>query len=73
MTEPSDTILLRHDEGGIARLTLNRPDAFNSLSLGLLARLQSELDRIAEDRAAKGHFGFPVNVITEGGFGRCQF
>ena len=63
MTEPSDTILLRHDEGGIARLTLNRPDAFNSLSLGLLARLQSELDRIAEDRA--------VRVVVIAGAGKA--
>lgn len=43
------TDLLRNDTGGIARLTLNRPEARNALSLALLESLQRELDGIATD------------------------
>ena len=31
--------VLRHDEGGIARLTLNRPERFNPLSAAMIAAL----------------------------------
>ena len=41
--------LLRSDSDGVALLTLNRPRARNSLSLGLIAALQAELDAIRED------------------------
>lgn len=47
---PDDAPLLRSDAGGVARLTLNRPDASNSLSTGLMAALQGELDRIRDDK-----------------------
>jgi len=40
-------LLLRHDEDGIATLTLNRPAQYNALSEALLESLQSELDQIA--------------------------
>ena len=53
MTAPSEPILLRHDDAGVVRLTLNRPEAYNSLSSELLGRLADELDRIAEDRHAR--------------------
>jgi enoyl-CoA hydratase/carnithine racemase len=46
-------ILLRHDTGGIATLTLNRPDARNALSLGLGEALDTELAAIARDRVTK--------------------
>ena len=46
-------MLLREDEGGIATLTLNRPDQLNALSEGLMAALQAELDRISTERATK--------------------
>ena len=39
--------LLREDRGEIAVLTLNRPDARNSLSEGLIEALQGELNAIA--------------------------
>ncbi|MEZ4605640.1 MAG: enoyl-CoA hydratase [Deinococcales bacterium] len=39
--------ILRQDQDGIATLTLNRPQAFNSLSEDTLAALQQELDNIA--------------------------
>ena len=41
-----DAPLLRNDAGGVVKLTLNRPQARNSLSTGLMAALQAELDEI---------------------------
>ncbi len=45
--------LLRADAEGIATLTLNRPQARNALSLGLMAALQAEFDRIGQDSAVR--------------------
>jgi enoyl-CoA hydratase/carnithine racemase len=41
------------DARGVVTLTLDRPDAFNALSTGMLDALQAELDRIAADAAAR--------------------
>lgn len=41
--------ILRSDAAGVATLTLNRPEARNALSLGMLAALVAELERIATD------------------------
>lgn len=58
-------LVLREDLDGIARLTLNRPKAYNALSLGLMAALQSELEEIATNRTIKA-------VVIEGsGKGFC--
>ncbi|WP_151703678.1 enoyl-CoA hydratase [Nitrincola alkalilacustris] len=46
-TASEDAQLLRQDDKGVAWLTLNRPQARNSLSLDLIATLQAELDQIA--------------------------
>jgi enoyl-CoA hydratase/carnithine racemase len=46
-------ILRRADAGGIATLTLNRPEARNALSVGLMGELQEALDAVAKDRAIK--------------------
>ncbi|HEY8706836.1 MAG TPA: enoyl-CoA hydratase [Burkholderiaceae bacterium] len=51
MTEPP--VLRSRDVRGVITLTLNRPQAFNSLSEDLLAALQTELDAIAADDAAR--------------------
>jgi enoyl-CoA hydratase/carnithine racemase len=52
--ENDDKLVLREtDERGVVRLTLNRPHAFNSLSEGMLAALQAELDAIARDERAR--------------------
>ena len=41
------------DSRGAVTLTLNRPQAFNALSSGMLAALQAELDAIAVDESAR--------------------
>lgn len=50
---PSSLILLREDRGGIAVLTLNRPQARNSLSEALLESLGEALSAISHDRAVR--------------------
>jgi enoyl-CoA hydratase/carnithine racemase len=47
MTSPAP--LLRHDQDGIATLTLNRPGARNALTVGLMAALDAALAEIATD------------------------
>ena len=46
----SEALVLREDNEGLVTLTLNRPRQFNALSEEVLAALQEELDRIAEDQ-----------------------
>lgn len=46
-------MLLRSDRDGVATLTLNLPKQYNVLSRAMLARLQQELDRIAEDKSVR--------------------
>ena len=58
-------ILLRHDSDHIATLTLNRPDARNALSIGLMQALDGELSAIAEDRTVK------VVIIAGNGSAFC--
>jgi enoyl-CoA hydratase/carnithine racemase len=53
--------LLRHDEGGVAFLTLNRPAARNALSIALMSALEAEFSAIARDDAVK--------VVVIGGAG----
>ncbi|HRK25308.1 MAG TPA: enoyl-CoA hydratase, partial [Beijerinckiaceae bacterium] len=43
-------ILTRSDDGGIATLTLNRPEARNALSEAMIAALAAEMAAIADDR-----------------------
>jgi enoyl-CoA hydratase/carnithine racemase len=43
----------RELDGGVLRLTLNRPAQFNALSLEMLAALQAELDAAAQDAAVR--------------------
>ncbi|MDP6707959.1 MAG: enoyl-CoA hydratase [Alphaproteobacteria bacterium] len=64
--ETRETILEREDrEGGITYLTLNRPEAYNSLSSELMAALQGALDAAAEEAAVR------VLVIQGAGRGFC--
>jgi enoyl-CoA hydratase/carnithine racemase len=55
--------LLRTDTSGVVRLTLNRPQAYNSLSYELLGLLEAELGRIAQDPA--------VRVVVIAGAGKA--
>ncbi|MDF1720281.1 MAG: enoyl-CoA hydratase [Minwuia sp.] len=61
----NEDILLREDRGPVTWLTLNRPDAFNSLSTDLMTRVQTELDALADDRSCR------VIVIAGAGRGFC--
>jgi len=51
--EPSALILLREDIGEIAILTLNRPQARNSLSEAMLAALSDALTAVAHERSVR--------------------
>jgi len=46
-------VLLREDAGGIATLTLNRPDQYNALSSTLLGALQSAVHGLAHDDSVR--------------------
>ena len=46
-------VLQETDARGVVRITLNRPQAFNALSEGLLDALQAALDRVAADTTAR--------------------
>jgi enoyl-CoA hydratase/carnithine racemase len=52
-TAASSPALLREDQGGTAVLTLNRPQARNSLSESLLEALSDALQAIAHDRSVR--------------------
>jgi enoyl-CoA hydratase/carnithine racemase len=58
-----EPMLLRSEEGGVVTLTLNRPAQFNSLSIELIAALQSELERIGKEPHAR--------VVVIAGAGRA--
>ncbi|HJV68087.1 enoyl-CoA hydratase [Ideonella sp.] len=54
MLTEDDPLLLRHDDPrGVVTVTLNRPQAFNALSDGMLAALQAELDALMNDGSAR--------------------
>jgi enoyl-CoA hydratase/carnithine racemase len=55
--------VLRTDRGGVATLTLNRPNQFNSLSSSMIGALQAELDAITTDPA--------VRVVVIAGAGKA--
>jgi enoyl-CoA hydratase/carnithine racemase len=57
--------LRREDADGIATLLLDRPEAYNALSVGLMEAMLAELDRIAGDAATR------VVVIAGAGRGFC--
>jgi enoyl-CoA hydratase/carnithine racemase len=54
MTTATESLVIRaRDARGVVTLTLNRPQAFNALSAGMLEALQSELDALARDNTAR--------------------
>jgi enoyl-CoA hydratase/carnithine racemase len=50
---PQEPVLLRESIGSIAVLTLNRPEARNSLSEGLIAELTTVLSEIHDDKTVR--------------------
>src|SRR5262245_52610388 len=64
-TLPAEDLLHVEAADGIATVTLNRPSQFNALSSALIDKMQSTLDRIAEDR------GVRVVVLAARGRGFC--
>ncbi|MFN9747352.1 MAG: enoyl-CoA hydratase [Betaproteobacteria bacterium] len=65
MTSEQPLVLHESDSRGVVTLTLNRPEAFNALSEGLLDALQAALDRVAADERAR------VVVIAAAGRAFC--
>jgi enoyl-CoA hydratase/carnithine racemase len=63
MDEP--LVRVTQDDRGVVTLTLNRPQAFNALSEGMLEALQQALDRVAGDERAR------VLVIAGAGKAFC--
>jgi len=64
-TESNEPVLLRQDDGRVAILTLNRPQAMNALSGDLIDALQAEFDRLAKDETIR------VVLIQAAGRGFC--
>ncbi|MBN8892635.1 MAG: enoyl-CoA hydratase/isomerase family protein, partial [Rhodospirillales bacterium] len=60
-TRPDTELLLRRDHAGVAWLMLNRPQARNALSAGLMAALDAALVEIGRDAS--------VRVVVIGGAG----
>ena len=53
MSDPTSSLILRADTGGIATLTLNRPAQFNAISVAMLVEMQRALDVIAADKSVR--------------------
>jgi enoyl-CoA hydratase/carnithine racemase len=53
MTSGSEPILLSDIRGGVATITLNRPQARNALSIELMTEVESALARLAADASVK--------------------
>ncbi len=49
----AEAVLLRHDDGAVRCLTLNRPQARNALNFRLLNELRRELDLAMEDKGVR--------------------
>lgn len=55
-------LVLRSDSGGVAQLTLNRPDKLNALNVALFEALEAQVADIEMN---------PVGVVVVRGAGRC--
>ncbi len=49
----TSNVLVHLGNDGIARLTLNRPEKYNTLSVALMAELQDTLDRLSVNRSVR--------------------
>ena len=64
-TRTEEAHVLREQQGGLVKLTLNRGARFNPLSAAMIAALQSQLDALAQDESAR------VVVLAGAGKGFC--
>ncbi|HRE14328.1 MAG TPA: enoyl-CoA hydratase [Usitatibacteraceae bacterium] len=62
---PTAELLLRHDEDGIATLTLNRPRQYNALCRDLVLAMERNLEAIAADPSVR------VVIVTGAGSAFC--
>jgi enoyl-CoA hydratase/carnithine racemase len=66
MVDILDKLILRTDDSrGVTTLTLNRPEAFNAMSEGLLIDLQNTIDDLAKDKKLR------VLIIAAAGKAFC--
>lgn len=49
----TEAVLLRQDNAGVATLTLNRPQARNALSVGLMSALEHAIEEIGHDKSVR--------------------
>jgi enoyl-CoA hydratase/carnithine racemase len=63
--QENDSYILRHDQNGVCTLTLNRPKAYNALSIGCMEALTAELDSLKNDSSVK------VVILAGSGKGFC--
>ena len=61
----NEALVLRSDDGGVATLTLNRPDNYNTLSTPLMLELKSHLAALKDDTSVR------VVVLTGAGKAFC--
>jgi enoyl-CoA hydratase/carnithine racemase len=53
MKKPAESMIVRHDVSGICELTINRPEAYNALSIDCMETLQASLDDIRDDAGVR--------------------
>ncbi|HVY55626.1 MAG TPA: enoyl-CoA hydratase, partial [Thermodesulfobacteriota bacterium] len=63
--QDSEKLVLRNDSGAIAELTINRPGAYNSLSIACMEALTSEFESLAQDKEIS------VVILSGAGKGFC--
>jgi enoyl-CoA hydratase len=56
-------LVLRHDDGALTTLTLNRPDKLNALNVDLFSELRAHVDAIAQSEA--------IELVVLRGAGKC--
>ncbi len=61
----SDSLVLRKDENGICHLTMNRPKAYNALSLEMMSTLIRAFEDVSEDKSVR------VVILSGAGKGFC--
>ena len=49
----SDSLVLRRDEHGVCHLTMNRPKAYNALSIDMMSALIEAFGEISKDKTVR--------------------